>query len=106
MGDALTLLIGDLNQEASGEPGYGILTVGGQGTFIDTRLAAKAPDVTTFTDFMPDSAQRTIDYILVQNNGLINSRWDVASYDVVSNVGPQGYRISDHQMVTTEFERT
>lgn len=68
-------------------------------SFLDTRHEVDAPATSTFTDFTDPPADRVIDYILVAEE---QNRFKTVSHKVYSN-DDGGIRISDHQLVVTEF---
>ena len=68
-------------------------------SFLDTRQEVDAPAISTFTDFTDPPADRVIDYILVAEE---QTRFKTVSHMVYSN-DDGGIRISDHQLVVTEF---
>ena len=68
-------------------------------SFLDTRLEVDAPATSTFSDFTNPPANRIIDYILVAE---AQTYFETVSHEVYSN-NQGGIRISDHQLVVTEF---
>ena len=68
-------------------------------SFLDTRHEVDATAIPTFTDFTDPPADRVIDYILVAEE---NTRFKTARHKVYSN-DDGDIRISDHQLVVTEF---